>query len=586
MSEIELSNLELLSSVASSINFEVNTYENEHRDQYQRFTDIGKYVNNTKERKIFFQETLLKFRSMTSLEEIRNYFNEKFEDFFTFNLVKFKPITSGKKFTICSSILLRHINLDDHLIPIKVFGDGNCLFRALSLLLYGNDTFHIELRLRCILEMALNTNQYLENNLLSTQLETPLNSEGSNRLIEWLSLFCGTNISGSINDIIRDEILRLLQNNSNKKKFELRDETQFCLLSNKILCNMKDKQDIITVIMMWTHTHDIEPSDRLWNPNHFASEKIQNKEIISETVNNYQDIETEMFNKNFVNSEIVKLMEENSDNEPNSLFNYTDSKDDQIEEFIQGQQTFDFEKLELSKVLPILFNEQPFISRPIAVRSKAYFVYDLNNFLFENLISDENGSYWSDGSKKKYYELEDRENLKIKFISDLKLPYKFILNEKTYEINRYNYFSKINTDFHRKIITVTKIINPDEFNRAFICYFWSNDIKGPFELKAHGNSTKTAKPYIRSTKTVLDIVKISSKKHGSKKNEYDKTVRENIGKKGTNISDMPRNTKQFYNHNSISVKKDLEKNELIRTRDSFVDAIFNMKKSKKIIIVY
>ncbi|CAF0841969.1 unnamed protein product [Brachionus calyciflorus] len=581
MSEIELSNLELLSSVASSINFEVNTYENEHRDQYQRFTDIGKY-----ERKIFFQETLLKFRSMTSLEEIRNYFNEKFEDFFTFNLVKFKPITSGKKFTICSSILLRHINLDDHLIPIKVFGDGNCLFRALSLLLYGNDTFHIELRLRCILEMALNTNQYLENNLLSTQLETPLNSEGSNRLIEWLSLFCGTNISGSINDIIRDEILRLLQNNSNKKKFELRDETQFCLLSNKILCNMKDKQDIITVIMMWTHTHDIEPSDRLWNPNHFASEKIQNKEIISETVNNYQDIETEMFNKNFVNSEIVKLMEENSDNEPNSLFNYTDSKDDQIEEFIQGQQTFDFEKLELSKVLPILFNEQPFISRPIAVRSKAYFVYDLNNFLFENLISDENGSYWSDGSKKKYYELEDRENLKIKFISDLKLPYKFILNEKTYEINRYNYFSKINTDFHRKIITVTKIINPDEFNRAFICYFWSNDIKGPFELKAHGNSTKTAKPYIRSTKTVLDIVKISSKKHGSKKNEYDKTVRENIGKKGTNISDMPRNTKQFYNHNSISVKKDLEKNELIRTRDSFVDAIFNMKKSKKIIIVY
>ncbi|CAF1156458.1 unnamed protein product [Brachionus calyciflorus] len=61
-------------------------------------------------------------------------------------------------------------------------------------------------------------------------------------------------------------------------------------------------------------------------------------------------------------------MEENSDNDPNSLFNYTDSEDDQIEEFIQGQQTFDFEKLELSNVLPIIFNEQPFISRPIAMK--------------------------------------------------------------------------------------------------------------------------------------------------------------------------------------------------------------------------
>ena len=33
--------------------------------------------------------------------------------------------------------------------PINTVGDGNCLFRATSLALYGNDSYHTELRARC-----------------------------------------------------------------------------------------------------------------------------------------------------------------------------------------------------------------------------------------------------------------------------------------------------------------------------------------------------------------------------------------------------------------------------------------------------
>ena len=49
--------------------------------------------------------------------------------------------------------------------------------------------------------------------------------------------------------------------------------------------------------------------------------------------------------------------------------------------------------------------------------------------------------------------------------------------------------------------------------------------------------------------------------------------------KNFDLTDVPRNTKQFYNHRSFFVKKELEKSDYVKTRDSFVDAIFNMKKS-------
>ncbi|RNA25311.1 hypothetical protein BpHYR1_015726 [Brachionus plicatilis] len=47
-----------------------------------------------------------------------------------------------------------------------------------------------------------------------------------------------------------------------------------------------------------------------------------------------------------------------------------------------------------------------------------------------------------------------------------------------------------------------KIIDPNELNRCFISYLWVNDVSDKnFKILAHGNSTKTAKPFIRSTKT-------------------------------------------------------------------------------------
>ena len=46
------------------------------------------------------------------------------------------------------------------MIPVRIAGDGNCLYRAVSLVMYGTEKRHLELRLRCALELSQNAEYY------------------------------------------------------------------------------------------------------------------------------------------------------------------------------------------------------------------------------------------------------------------------------------------------------------------------------------------------------------------------------------------------------------------------------------------
>ncbi|RNA10902.1 Macrophage scavenger receptor types I and II [Brachionus plicatilis] len=482
-----------------------------------------------KERKCFFDHTIDKLRTL-NFEEIRAFFCKERDLFANFDMVNYRLVTYEKRYPVCSSskILLRRINLDQHLVPLKVLADGNCLFGAVSLFLYGNDSFHLELRVRCKLEMALNTDKYMDNH----------------RFIEWISLFYGTNISGSINDLLKEEIMRLIEN-------ELRDPMQHLLLSNTISCelNSEIKQN---VILMWTHTHDLMESYEIWNPNHFVplvkSKKLtKNNESLEILINNIENqafklkiesllskVNDEFLNdesqlKNPVNLRILDVLNDNliKNETKNNELNSETETDDLFQSFTETT-NFDFDKLELKDVIPKM-------NLPSAVRTKSFFVFDLNLTKYNDIIRDENGSYWNNGAKKKFYEIDRLTEAKLKFLSNNKLEYRYQANEKTYEILRMTYFSKSQPA-------------PSDFDRLFICFFWSkNNEKKNFNLLAHGNYTKTAKPYIRSSKEVLYEIKESLKKTTSSKSEFTKLLN--------------------------------EKNNFIKTRDNFVDAIFNMKKS-------
>ena len=64
--------------------------------------------------------------------------------------------------------------------PVCVKADGNCFPRALSLLLFGTEDHHLELRCRIVMELALNEDLYLNANIwgMEDQLLTTLASLG------------------------------------------------------------------------------------------------------------------------------------------------------------------------------------------------------------------------------------------------------------------------------------------------------------------------------------------------------------------------------------------------------------------------
>ena len=53
------------------------------------------------------------------------------------------------------------------LFPCNVYGDGNCLPRCASLLVYGHENHHLEMRARIIDELVRHEDNYLDDNILS-----------------------------------------------------------------------------------------------------------------------------------------------------------------------------------------------------------------------------------------------------------------------------------------------------------------------------------------------------------------------------------------------------------------------------------
>ena len=51
-------------------------------------------------------------------------------------------------------------------VPVKVRGDGNCFFRALSRLVYGDEQYHLEMRCRITMDCVKNIDKYTDHNYL------------------------------------------------------------------------------------------------------------------------------------------------------------------------------------------------------------------------------------------------------------------------------------------------------------------------------------------------------------------------------------------------------------------------------------
>ena len=57
------------------------------------------------------------------------------------------------------------------LVPVTVIDDGNCLFQSISLVLFGDEDHHCQLRVRSSMELACNSHGYMKQDTIDKMAE-------------------------------------------------------------------------------------------------------------------------------------------------------------------------------------------------------------------------------------------------------------------------------------------------------------------------------------------------------------------------------------------------------------------------------
>lgn len=88
--------------------------------------------------------------------------------------------------------------------PVTCYGDGNCLFRAFSMIFFGNEDHHTEFRIRAVCELVKNEKNYLSNDYLHSLT-------GVNKVVENLLPSSVVVNAKDFSSSYRRDILRTLQ---------------------------------------------------------------------------------------------------------------------------------------------------------------------------------------------------------------------------------------------------------------------------------------------------------------------------------------------------------------------------------------
>ena len=170
--------------------------------------------------------------------------------------------------------------------PKQTYGDGNCLYRAMSRIICGNEDRHVELRMRTFIELCLNKDKYLNNcylkeltglddyveNLLGSSFDLSSKTRGKPNAERQREGF-----EAGIVDTIRPgsyssmwHIFAL----SNILGFPIQTvypEVKGSLINRNyvnVLITPSQMQHPTVAYIMWTHTSNVDLHG--WTPNHFV----------------------------------------------------------------------------------------------------------------------------------------------------------------------------------------------------------------------------------------------------------------------------------------------------------------------------
>ncbi|CAF4002524.1 unnamed protein product [Adineta steineri] len=164
-----------------------------------------------------------------------------------------------------------------HLVPIRIFADGNCLFHSMVSLIPDRNISHVELRVRTIVELVKNKAHYI--NQYSHHVG-PFNAA--------IQRICNNNVFSELYELAALASVLNCEVQSVYPYIDYRPEM-------KIMNAVYKPVDISTpsngrVIIFWSSTED-EVSTRarpgncgIWNPNHFVPLVHQHRSVL--TINN------------------------------------------------------------------------------------------------------------------------------------------------------------------------------------------------------------------------------------------------------------------------------------------------------------
>ena len=170
--------------------------------------------------------------------------------------------------------------------PEQTYGDGNCLFRAVSIALTGNQDLHIELRVRTFFELCLKKNDYLDDQYLKrlTGLDSCM-AKLFESSFDTSSVKPGISKAVRISNAYEVDALNTIKSGSYSSMWHL------YALSNVIGCPISSlypmveaslidrkymnvtitptvQQSTSEVVILWTHTNNTNLKG--WSPNHFV----------------------------------------------------------------------------------------------------------------------------------------------------------------------------------------------------------------------------------------------------------------------------------------------------------------------------
>ncbi|XP_076454402.1 uncharacterized protein LOC143289286 [Babylonia areolata] len=242
--------------------------------------DEGLHSEPATERKIFFSYVLEELQRCSSFVEVQLLAEQK-EMIERFCLPVPSISNPVGSITDRQTWLLLEPEVRHRCFPLRVEGDGNCLFRSLSLLLFGDEKHHVEMRCRIVMEMAGNPKLFLDGRSWCGPHDRVSPEE-----IILVAKATSVSSSPSLETAFQEEVMAVKQPGTFAGLWELFAACQVtkCALQSvhpsvgyplyRLHCNRIMRPHSAhpdhKLFIMWSSTHDDGTSGDNWLPNHFV----------------------------------------------------------------------------------------------------------------------------------------------------------------------------------------------------------------------------------------------------------------------------------------------------------------------------